>query len=475
MRNNIKKTLTNTILGRSVTGFAVVVVVALLFLFPMRVLFSGAALAEEASDLTITCPSSGSCSIAPSGALFNVTNMAPGDYVERSITIENARTEDSCALTMTVSNGSATPGDFPEKLFTAINDSTDDIYGEFGGNDRPTNLASLDDLFTGPISLGNLSEGQSRTYTWGVLFDTTAGNAYQNADTEFDISLGIECLDSCSTASEWVSAVSSFHTGTKENGGEVSGNHDNPEDVLGPNDNSSYYLGYGGYIVVEFNVPVKNAEGNDLTFYKNDTSITPERKVRIQVSQDGTNFHPSDINTAAIVSTLAMGSGSTSVDINSSGLDWFRYVKVTEITDDPDHANNAEGFDLDAIKALSLLCSEPSTNGGSGGLFAFLKDKNSGDNIISTVLGWFNNNNSTTTGTKWLEDENTTTGILASASESQEVKTIYNNSDTGNVLGADTKGRTVTPILLLTTTVAILLVTGFLISSYHKKRKRLSN
>src|SRR3989344_378297 len=200
MLNNIKKTLTNTILGRSVTGFAVVVVVALLFLFPMRVLFSGAALEEEASDLTITCPSSGSCSIAPSGALFNVTNMAPGDYVERSITIENARTEDSCALTMTVSNGSATPGDFPEKLFTAINDSTDDIYGEFGGNDRPTNLASLDDLFTGPISLGNLSEGQSRTYTWGVLFDTTAGNAYQNADTEFDISLGIECLDSCSTA-----------------------------------------------------------------------------------------------------------------------------------------------------------------------------------------------------------------------------------------------------------------------------------
>jgi hypothetical protein len=169
------------------------------FLFVLLTIASFAALfvgVSKAADQTIICGSSG-CS-GPGEALFNETNIAPGNSITRTLHVSNVANPDSCNLTMAATTPSVTgrvgSNDFPFRLFTVIKDGASDVYGLRDGADKATNTKTLGSLpGDTPISLGPIAAGASKDYNWTVTFDKGADNNYQEATAKFDFSLTFVC------------------------------------------------------------------------------------------------------------------------------------------------------------------------------------------------------------------------------------------------------------------------------------------
>lgn len=150
----------------------------------------------KATDQTITCNST-NCS-GLSGALFNETNIAPGNSITRTLHVVNADNPDSCNLTMMATTPSVTgragSDDFPSRLFTVIKDGASDVYGVRDGTDKATNAKTLKSLpGDAPISLGLIAAGLGRDYNWTVYFEKDSGNNYQEATAKFDLNLTFVC------------------------------------------------------------------------------------------------------------------------------------------------------------------------------------------------------------------------------------------------------------------------------------------
>lgn len=167
-----------------------------------------------AADMTVVCSSvGGECTHEPVGALFNETNMAPGQAALRTLAVQNDTGED-CAITLRIR-----PVEFEEqgvlladKLFMTIS---------AGG------LSFVDDILShvylaDPYSLGEVADGDTQQYDWTVSFDREANNDYQNTKAEFDFDLDVSCEpveeDSPTPLSVSVSSQSSDkEDGDKEN------------------------------------------------------------------------------------------------------------------------------------------------------------------------------------------------------------------------------------------------------------------
>jgi len=164
---------------------------SLLVITSLAVIFIGV---SRAADKTVACDGSG-CN-SGSDALFEETNIAPGDSVTQSIEVDNSDNPDDCGLTLQTKNDieGEEPGDFATKLFTVIKDGGVDVFGVRDGNDKATDDKSLADVFAaGPVSLGTIAAGATNTFDWTVTFGLDAGNTYQSAETEFDFDLVFEC------------------------------------------------------------------------------------------------------------------------------------------------------------------------------------------------------------------------------------------------------------------------------------------
>ncbi|MCA9354224.1 MAG: DUF4114 domain-containing protein [Candidatus Kaiserbacteria bacterium] len=157
--------------------------------------------------------------------------------------------------------------------------------------------------------------------------------------------------------------VGSSNQGLTKGGAAVAVNRSNPEDATGDPDWTSggstgfYSLGFGGWIIVSFDKYVVNVEGNDLSIHEATNGTYPLEKARVEVSQNGSEWHV--LSEEAHNDSSEGGDGVTLLDFDETGLSWIKYVLITDTTDPSLHGNDADGFDLDTVDATYVVCDEP--------------------------------------------------------------------------------------------------------------------
>ena len=151
--------------------------------------------------------------------------------------------------------------------------------------------------------------------------------------------------------------------GLTKGGAAVAVNRSNPEDAIGDPDWTSggssgfYSLGFGGWIVVSFDKYVVNVDGDDLSVHEATNGRYPEETASVEVSQNGSDWYLLSEEATNLVDEG--GDGVTLLDFEETGLDWIKYVRLTDTSDASLHSNSADGFDLDTVDATYVVCDEP--------------------------------------------------------------------------------------------------------------------
>jgi predicted ribosomally synthesized peptide with SipW-like signal peptide len=166
---------------------------------------------------------------------------------------------------------------------------------------------------------------------------------------------------SCTELDTWANSVKEFHQGVMNNGGAIAANRSDPAAALGvaestgtPYDvvipgtffslgfNPDVLLGVGGNITLGFPKFIINGPGPDLRVYEVTGGPSyPDEKVRVEASQDGSSW------------TLLAASVTRDADVDLGSLGWAKYVRVTDVSDRSQFEPTADGYDLDAVRALN--------------------------------------------------------------------------------------------------------------------------
>ncbi|RPH92289.1 MAG: T9SS C-terminal target domain-containing protein [Calditrichaeota bacterium] len=251
---------------------------------------------------------------------------------------------------------------------------------------------ALHPLFIGPNTSQVVYDGRENCL-WIPFMSMWGGDGYiQKWDVATNSSLDISqvisngsqkaaILERIWDITPWADSVFSFIPGL---GGGYGENYF-PENVLGPPDQSPglnefvgsnrpqevLSLGKGGQIILEFtdNV-ITNGEGADFTIFENVFISAFDQKPFIEagivaVSQDGKTFieFPYDLDTwQGLAGVTPMKdnyhfndpflSGGDQFDLETLGLSWARYVKITDLGDLKKEGNWNGDFDLDAVVAV---------------------------------------------------------------------------------------------------------------------------
>ena len=151
----------------------------------------------------------------------------------------------------------------------------------------------------------------------------------------------------------WADSVVSFVQGTRKDGSPVLASRSDTSQVLGisqsngsPVDDPALEgtflsLGFGGVLVLHFDNGVLNGPGNDLQIFEDTFPSSPDERVKIETSVDGITW------------TLTNPSFSVrdgSVDLGS--LSCVQFVRLTDISDMSLFNNDADGYDVDAVRAI---------------------------------------------------------------------------------------------------------------------------
>ncbi len=163
-----------------------------------------------------------------------------------------------------------------------------------------------------------------------------------------------ECEEMCTPGKAWADEFILSDQGTRKDGSFVSSERTNPDSALGSPDSQFFSLGVEGDLTVKFVHPVIDQEAHDLSFHEiiNGRTSYPFEKAKVEVSQDGTNWQY-----LGQVTNKDGGNGVGLLDIASlNNWSWIQYVRLTDITDYSLHANNADGYDIDAIDAVWQVC-----------------------------------------------------------------------------------------------------------------------
>ena len=112
-----------------------------------------------------------------------------------------------------------------------------------------------------------------------------------------------------------------------------------------------YSLGFGGWITVGFEDIIVDGPGNDLKITEDTWGAYPLEQADVYVSQNGTDWVK--IGTANNSNSVSSTHTTSEFDLASLGLAWAKYVKVVDTTNPGIHVSSADGYDLNAIEALS--------------------------------------------------------------------------------------------------------------------------
>jgi len=151
--------------------------------------------------------------------------------------------------------------------------------------------------------------------------------------------------------------VVSYNPGTRRNGRPVFRWRANPNKALGhPYENFWYNfvsLGFGGDLTLKMSAPISNLPGNDLKvfestsgFWRIPCSWYPEQ-AEVFASEDGVDFF-----------SLGTGCLNEKFDLEVAGLRTAEYIRIVDISDRNVFRGNADGYDVDAVKAIDESGSE---------------------------------------------------------------------------------------------------------------------
>ncbi len=140
--------------------------------------------AQAVGDLTVDWG-------VPSGnPIFTVSNMVPGDVETRTVLVTNGA---ASIRPVGVRGEEVNPtGSFSSALDIIISEDGSDLYGGASA-DGPKTLTEFfsDSAGEDGIFLQNLNPGDTKTYTFKVTFDSSAGNEFQDKEVVFDIIFGL--------------------------------------------------------------------------------------------------------------------------------------------------------------------------------------------------------------------------------------------------------------------------------------------
>lgn len=159
----------------------------------------------------------------------------------------------------------------------------------------------------------------------------------------------------------WADSVIESSQGTNKDGSAVLASRSDPATTVGAAESTGvpmdpvaatstfFSLGFGGSITLGFTNSIINGPGNDLQVYEVTTGTYIDEKVKVEASPDGTAW----TTVAAVVNR------DGGVDLGS--LKCAQYVRLTDVTNPADFEATADGYDVDAIKALhtSTLSCDP--------------------------------------------------------------------------------------------------------------------
>src|SRR3989344_33525 len=187
--------------------------------------------------------------------------------------------------------------------------------------------------------------------------ETSPGNIFQAA----------ESFCEPQTGTFWASTVISSSQGLRKNGTPVLSERSDPNDALDSPDgvgnpaSGFFSLGFGGNIVLHFSSPVLNGEGPDLSFHEitNSRNSYPLEKAMVEVGVDNDTWILLDDE----ITSQSGVNGVILIDLsNTSGVpSQINYIRITDTTDPAIHASDADGYDLDAVDAITL-CVRTSPN-----------------------------------------------------------------------------------------------------------------
>ncbi|NCN52637.1 hypothetical protein GW943_02395 [Candidatus Parcubacteria bacterium] len=192
--------------------------------------------------------------------------------------------------------------------------------------------------------------------------ETSTGNIFTAGSIDLKVDHlkqtynGEDCTTRCN---RWAEEVTSFNQGLRKGGDAVLAGRSNPDDATGPADTSGstpdvsptgfVSLGFGGSIVLHFPDGIDDGPGDDLRIYEA-TGVTspayPDESVKVEVSPNGSDWTTVDVSPSSVTFD-----GTIEIDLDGNAPLVY-YVRITDTTDPTLHNSDADGFDLDAVRAL---------------------------------------------------------------------------------------------------------------------------
>jgi len=152
----------------------------------------------------------------------------------------------------------------------------------------------------------------------------------------------------------YASSVFSSDQGTRKDGTPVRVGRSVPEQGLayetGKDEQNFFSLGFGGWIIVEFDCPIINGEGDDVRIIEDTWGSYPLEKAEVWASQDNDTWTFLGVADNTFrdpvynIHTIAL------FDLGS--LEWAKFIKVVDISDPAVHSGTADGYDLNAVESL---------------------------------------------------------------------------------------------------------------------------
>lgn len=244
-----------------------------------------------------------------SGGVLKVTYSTNGNWKlsETHLAIAN----DAADLPQTKS-GNAIPGKFE---FSAVHDPMVDEY-------------------TYEIVLANYNIKWDETYyiaAHAVVAEVEGMDAPYYADFVYDYSQGL-----------------------RKDGTPVVQARSYPENALyyetGRDESNFFSLGFGGYMILEYDCPIYNGEGYDIRVIEDTWGAPyPLEKAEVYASNDGEDWKllgTADNTNLDVIHTVSF------FDLETVGMSEARYIKVVDVSNPAIHNNAGDGYDLNAVEAL---------------------------------------------------------------------------------------------------------------------------
>lgn len=232
-------------------------------------------------------------------------------------------------------------------------------FGTLTPNPLPQTDANSPEIDPGVICNGQALGNASQT---DLLMGDIEFRAVQYRNNPDFLCQEEECFEVAYTAS-----VISYDQGTLKNGNPIT--DPNRTDPIKANGEPDWVVGTGtnfyslgkntsgseGWVILAFSSIVKDGPGDDLSIHEatNGRNTYPAESAKVEISLNGTDWY--EVGTA----TSEPGGGGDGVswfDISATGLSTFKYVRITDVTNFTPHANDADGFDLDAVDAVYGPC-----------------------------------------------------------------------------------------------------------------------